>query len=58
MYESVNYASFGITEALLLRLAWLNSHPGEDLEEIPQMSRLADFSYRWATQGRKAYSIA
>lgn len=43
MYESVNYASFGITEALLLRLAWLNSHPGEDLEEIPQMSRLADF---------------
>ena len=43
MYESVNYASFGITEALLLRLAWLNSHPGEKLEELPQMSLLTDF---------------
>lgn len=43
MYESVNYASFGITEALLLRLAWLNSHPGAKLEDIPQMAQLADF---------------
>lgn len=43
MYESINYASFGITEALVLRLAWLNSHPGEGLEEIPQMAKLADF---------------
>lgn len=43
MYESINYASFGITEALLLRLAWLNSHPGATLEDIPQMSQLADF---------------
>ncbi len=43
MYESINYASFGITEALLLRLAWLNSHPEAKLEEIPQMSQLADF---------------
>lgn len=43
MYESINYASFGITEALLLRLAWLNSHPGAKLEEIPQMGQLADF---------------
>lgn len=43
MYESINYASFGTTEALLLRLAWLNSHPGEKLEEIPQMGKLASF---------------
>lgn len=43
MYESINYASFGITEALLLRLAWLNSHPGAALEKIPQMGKLADF---------------
>lgn len=43
MYESINYASFGITEALLLRLAWLNSHPGAKLEDIPQMQPLADF---------------
>ncbi len=43
MYESINYASFGITEALLLRLAWLNSHPGSKLEDIPQMKKLASF---------------
>ena len=43
MYESINYASFGITEALLLRLAWLNSHPGERLPDIPQMDRLPAF---------------
>lgn len=43
MYESINYASFGITEALLLRLAWLNSHPGARLEDIGQMRLLPDF---------------
>lgn len=43
MYESINYASFGITEALLLRLAWLNSHPGAKLEDIEQMRLLPDF---------------
>ena len=43
MYESINYASFGITEALLLRLAWLNSHPGEKLPEIEDMKYLPEF---------------
>ena len=43
MYESINYASFGITEALLLRMAWLNSHPGSKLEDIPQMELIAPF---------------
>ena len=43
MYESINYASFGTTEALLLRMAWLNSHPGAQLEDIPQMAQLASF---------------
>ncbi len=43
MYESINYASFGTTEALLLRLAWLNSHPGAKLEPIGQMEKLAPF---------------
>lgn len=43
MYESINYASFGITEALLFRLAWLNSHPGTKLEELPQMEKIAPF---------------
>lgn len=43
MYESINYASFGTTSALALRLAWLNSHPGATLEDIPQMYQLASF---------------
>jgi hypothetical protein len=43
MYESINYASFGISEALLMRLAWKNTHPGEALEDIPQIGQLADF---------------
>ena len=43
MYESINYASFGITEALLFRQAWLNSHPGAKIEDIPQMELLAPF---------------
>lgn len=43
MYESINYASFGTSEALLLRLAWLNSHPDDKLEDIPQIAKLASF---------------
>ena len=43
MYESINYASFGVSEAMFLRLAWLNTHPGAKLEEIPEMDRLASF---------------
>lgn len=43
MYESINYASFGTTEAMLMRLAWLNSHPSDQLEEIPQMEKLPSF---------------
>lgn len=43
MYESINYASFGTTEALLMRMAWLNSHPGAKLEDIPQIDQLASF---------------
>lgn len=43
MYESINYASFGITEALLFRVAWLNAHPGTKLEDIRQMALLPEF---------------
>lgn len=43
MYESINYASFGISEAMFLRLAWLNSHPGAKLEDIPAMNKIASF---------------
>ena len=43
MYESLNYANFGIQEALLFRLAWMNTHPGEKPQEIPQLAKLPDF---------------
>lgn len=43
MYESINYASFGISEALKMRLSWLNTHPGDKLEEIPQMALVPEF---------------
>ena len=58
MYESINYASFGITEALLFRLAWLNSHPGAELPEIGQMSLLpAFFSHVAYPRSGELYSI-
>jgi oligo-alginate lyase len=43
MYESVNYANFGIQEALLFRLAWINTHPGQKPIDIPQLAKLPDF---------------
>ena len=43
MYESVNYANYGISQALLLRLAWINSHPGCRLEPIPQIDQIPAF---------------
>ena len=58
MYESINYASFGITEALLLRMAWLNSHPGSKLPVIKQMELLpAFFSYVCYPRDGMLYSI-
>ncbi len=58
MYESINYANFGTSEALLLRLAWLNSHPGAKLEEIPQLELLAPFfSYVSYPRDGELYSI-
>lgn len=59
MYESINYASFGITEALLLRMAWLNSHPGKELERIPQMESLPEFfaHVSYPRTGDMLYSI-
>lgn len=40
MYESLNYANFGIQEALIFRLAWLDTHPGQTAEPIRQLDRL------------------
>jgi hypothetical protein len=43
MYESVNYANFGISEALLFRLSWKNAHPGKPLPQIPQLAKVPQF---------------
>lgn len=43
MYESLNYANFGIQEALLFRIAWMNSHPGQKPEDIPQLDKLPNY---------------
>lgn len=43
MYESLNYANFGIQEALQFRLAWMNTHSGEKPVEIPQLGKLSAF---------------
>lgn len=43
MYESLNYANFGVQEALLFRLAWRNVRPGDALPDIPQLQQLPDF---------------
>ena len=43
MYESVNYANFGISEAFLYRLSWQNAHPGEKQNEIPEIANAQNF---------------
>lgn len=43
MYESLNYASFGIYQALLFMKAWENAHSGQSFGRIPQLENLADY---------------
>lgn len=43
MYESLNYANFGIQEALLFRIAWINTHPGQNPGNIPQLAKLPNY---------------
>lgn len=43
MYESLNYANFGIQEALKFRLAWMNMNPGERQPEIPELEKISDY---------------
>ncbi len=42
MYESINYARFGVQEALLFMTAWENAY-GKSFEKIPQLSLLPEF---------------
>jgi hypothetical protein len=43
MYESLNYANFGIQEALQFRLAWKNMNPEKPQPEIPELKRVPDY---------------
>ena len=43
MYESLNYANFGIQEALLFRIAWINTHPGQNPGNIPHLAKLPNY---------------
>lgn len=43
MYESLNYANFGIQEALQYRIAWQNAHPGQKASPVPQLEKLPDY---------------
>lgn len=43
MYESLNYANFGVQEALLYLLAWKNLYPEKPVEPIPHLAQLPDY---------------
>lgn len=43
MYECLNYANYGIQEALLFRLAWMNTHKEEKTTDIPHLKKLSAF---------------
>ncbi len=43
MYESLNYANFGIQEALQFRLAWKNMNSGKTLPDIPELKKIPDY---------------
>ncbi len=43
MYESLNYANFGVQETLLYLLAWKNIYPENPVKEIPHLELLPDY---------------
>lgn len=43
MYESLNYANFGIQEALQFLVAWKNVYPSGKLPEIPELAKIPDY---------------
>ena len=43
MYESVNYASFGVSEYLFFRLAYANTFPNKKQPEPPVLKKMADY---------------
>jgi hypothetical protein len=53
MYESINYANFGISEALVYMLAWKNANPNAKSLDIPELKNTPDFFMYCAYQGEK-----
>ncbi|MCR4030657.1 MULTISPECIES: heparinase II/III family protein [Flavobacterium] len=53
MYESINYANFGISEALVYMLAWKNANPNAKSLDIPELKNTPDFFMYCAYQGDK-----
>ncbi|MFP5041948.1 heparinase II/III family protein [Parasediminibacterium sp. JCM 36343] len=43
MYESVNYAAFGMSEYLFFKLAYANTFPGKKQSEPPVLKKMADY---------------
>lgn len=48
MYESINYATFGTSEALLFRIAWQNAHPSVKPGNIPELDKTPEFFMHFA----------
>lgn len=48
MYESINYANFGVGEALLFRIAWQNANPTVKPNRIPELDKTPEFFMHFA----------
>lgn len=48
MYESINYANFGVGEALLFRIAWQNANPAAKPNRIPELEKTPEFFMHFA----------
>lgn len=48
MYESINYANFGIGEALLFSIAWQNANPTAKPNRIPELDKTPEFFMHFA----------
>ena len=52
-YESVNYASFAVSEYLAFRLAWQNTLAAPALPDIPSLEHIGDFFLNAAYPNRR-----
>ena len=50
-YECLNYANYGIQEALLFRLAWMNTHKEDKAIEIDINNKKVPITIAWGYDG-------